>query len=72
MTPLFYYLPYDRYQFVSKDFDVEIRKHSSSRVWVIKLEGLDLPPDLVTALNGRESVHGLEARFVAADLYERP
>jgi hypothetical protein len=52
MTPIFYYLKGSQYRFVGQNYSQEILKHPESRVWVLRLPGMNTVQELEDALAG--------------------
>ncbi len=51
-TPIFYYLNYDRYQFVAENFQDAVNRYPGSRVWLIEFIGEPPTKEMHSALAG--------------------
>ena len=72
-TPIFYYMPPSRFNFVGLDHVAEVRRRQPRRIWVLVLGGgVPAQPAIpIAALDGYRRVGEVSAHNLRADRYER-
>jgi len=69
-TPIFYYMPPSRFNFIGLDHVNEVRRRSPPRIWVMVMDGVLEEPEIAKALAGYHLVSTVSAFHIRADLYE--
>jgi hypothetical protein len=69
MTPLFYHLrPHDN-RLIGAEYAAVLEHNPGARVWVLGLEGLETPPEMLEPLRHYRRAGRFERRGIYADLY---
>ena len=69
-TPIFYYMPPSRFNFIGLDHVNEVRRRRPPRIWVMVMDGVAVEPEIPKALTGYHLVSSVSSEHIRADLYE--
>jgi hypothetical protein len=69
ITPIFYYLKENRYQFVGGNYSDEVQRHPGSRVWALALYGMPMKQEIKSALKDYQIEGRLHAYNIGALLF---
>jgi hypothetical protein len=69
LTPLFYHLRAEEQRFIGSDYGNALEQHPRSRVWVVGLEKLELPSQMLEPLRKYQHAGRIAKRGIYADLY---
>ena len=71
LTPIFYYLLEDQYDFVDRDYSEAASERQADRVWVFHLKELPIPGEISRALGEYQREESLEVPNIWAVRYTR-
>ncbi len=69
MTPIYYYLDSESYNFIGHDHTEIIEEHPEARVWVFGFDELPPPTRVTDPLSNYRRLNRVEARGIYTDLY---
>jgi hypothetical protein len=68
-TPMFYYLDFEKYNFVGRDYVEALENYPKARVWVLGFKWDPPPPRVTKPLADYRHSEQIRARGIYADLY---
>jgi uncharacterized membrane protein len=68
-TPIFYYLDFEKYNFVGRDYVEALENYPKARVWVLGFRWDPTPPRVTKPLANYRCSEHIQARGIYADLY---
>jgi hypothetical protein len=69
MTPIYYYLDSESYNFVGHDHAAIVAEHPEARVWVFGFDELSPPEEVTAPLSNHHRLRRVSARGMYTDLY---